>query len=179
MPEFREMDTFRNLWASEAERTIRVLNALPPEQYDFRPDPKGRSIGELAWHLAEIDACLSFGVAKGYFSYDDPVPDLKRPRQIAELAPGYQRIHEQAVARLKDMDDEQLDQNVTFSDGRPMTIRDVLWDELLHHLVHHRGQLTLMCRMASGAPPGIYGPNREEMQEMMGRMKSAKTAQPA
>ncbi|MEO7682935.1 MAG: hypothetical protein ABIU86_03275 [Gemmatimonadaceae bacterium] len=56
-----------------------------------------------------------------------------------------------------------------------MTIRDVLWDELLHHLIRHRGQLTLMCRMSSGAPPGLYGPNREEMNELMERMQPAKT----
>ena len=100
MSGFSEMDTFRSLWSSEADRTLRVLKALPPDQYDFRPDPKGRSIGELAWHLAEIDGCLSFGVAKGQFNYDDHVPDLKRPREIKELAPGYRRVHEQAVARL-------------------------------------------------------------------------------
>jgi uncharacterized damage-inducible protein DinB len=174
MSGFSEMDTFRGLWDSEAERTIRVLNALPVDQYDFRPDPKGRSIGELAWHLAEIDGCLSFGVAQSHFSYDDPVPDLKRPREIAELAPGYRRVHEQAVARLKNIEDERLDESVSFSDGRQMTIRDVLWDELLHHLVHHRGQLALMCRMASGTPPGLYGPNREEMQAMMAKMQPAK-----
>jgi uncharacterized damage-inducible protein DinB len=113
-------------------------------------------------------------VAKGYFSYDDPVPDLQRPREIKELAPGYRRVHEQAVARLNHISDETLDDHVMFADGRPMTIRDVLWDELLHHLIHHRGQLTLMCRMASGAPPGLYGPNREEMKELLERMQPAK-----
>lgn len=174
MSGFSEMDTFRSLWNSEAHRTIRVLKALPPDQYDFRPDPKGRSIGELAWHLAEIDGCLSYGVAKGYFSYDDPVPDLQRPREIKDLAPGYRRVHDQAVARLNNIDDEVLDDQITFADGRLMTIRDVLWDELLHHLIHHRGQLTLMCRLSSGPPPGLYGPNREEMKQLMARMQPAK-----
>lgn len=175
MSDFSEMEAFRSQWTSETEKTLRLLEALPRDQYDFRPDPEGRSIGELAWHLAEIDGCLSFGVAKGYFSYDDPVPDLKRPRQIAELASGYRRVHEQAVARLENLEDERLDGHVTFADGRPMTIRDVLWTELLHHLVHHRGQLALMCRMARGTPPGLYGPNREEMQQMMAKMEPAKS----
>jgi hypothetical protein len=31
-----------------------------------------------------------------------------------------------------------------------------------------------MCRMAGGAPPSIYGPNREEMAAMMERMQTAK-----
>jgi uncharacterized damage-inducible protein DinB len=164
-----EIDTFRAAWNSEAQSTIRLLEALPIDQYDFRPDPKGRSLGELAWHLSEIDACLTFGVAEGRFSYDDEPPDLKRPREIGLLAPGYRRVHEQAVARLSGLRNDQLDRAVTFFDGRQLTIRAVLWDQLLHHHIHHRAQLVLLCRMAGGTPPGLYGPNREDMQAMRDR----------
>jgi uncharacterized damage-inducible protein DinB len=83
-------------------------------------------------------------------------------------------VHELAIERLEKVKDEDLDERVTFFDGTPMTIRDVLWNALLHHLIHHRGQLTLMCRMSGGCPPGIYGPNREEMQAMMDQMKAGK-----
>jgi uncharacterized damage-inducible protein DinB len=174
MTHTHEMDTFRAVWNAEAERTLRLLEALPVEQYDFRPDPKGRSIGELAWHLSEIDACLTFGIAAGRFRFEDEPPDLKRPREIRLLAPGFRRVHEQAVARLRTLEDDQLDHAVTFFDGRRLTIRDVLWDQLLHHLIHHRAQLVQLCRMAGGTPPGLYGPNREEMQAIRERMASGK-----
>jgi len=121
-----ELDAFRAAWNSEAENTFRLFEALPIDQYDFRPDPKGRSIGELAWHLSEIDACLTFGIAEGRFSLEDEPPDLKRPREIKLLAPGFRRVHEQAVARLRNLQNDQLDQAVTFFDGRRLTIRDVL-----------------------------------------------------
>jgi uncharacterized damage-inducible protein DinB len=174
MTHLNEIDTFRALWNAEAHSTTRLLEELPTDQYDFRPDPKGRSIGELAWHLSEIDACLSFGIAEGRFRLEDEPPDLKRPREIKLLAPGYLRVHEQAVARLENLETDQLDDSVTFFDGLRLMIRDVLWSELLHHLVHHRGQLVLMCRMAGGTPPGLYGPNREEMQAMRANMETAK-----
>ena len=170
-----EIDTFRAVWQSEAEKTIRLLEALPTDQYDFRPDPKGRSIGELAWHLSEIDACLTFGIAEGRFNFEDEPPDLKRPREIKLLAPGFRRVHEQAVNRLRDLEDEQLDRVVTFFDGHQLTIRAVLWEQLLHHLIHHRAQLVLLCRMAGGTPPGLYGPNREEMQAMRDQMAAGRT----
>lgn len=174
MAHSNEIDTFRAVWNSEAENTILLFEALPINQYDFRPDPKGRSIGELAWHLSEIDACLTFGIAEGRFSFEDEPPDLKRPREIKLLAPGFRRVHEQAVARLRPLQNDQLDQTVTFFDGRALTIREVLWDQLLHHLIHHRAQLVLLCRMAGGTPPGLYGPNREEMQAMRDRMTAGK-----
>jgi len=169
-----EIDTFRAVWRLEAEDTIRLFDALPVDQYDFRPDPGGRSIGELAWHLSEIDACLTFGIAEGRFSLEDEPPDLKRPREIGLLAPGFRRVHAQAVARLGSLRNEDLDRVVTFFDGRELTIRHVLWNELLHHLIHHRAQLVLLCRQAGGTPPGLYGPNREEMQAMRERLMASK-----
>ena len=171
MADSRELDTFRATWNAEAERTIQLLEALPAGQYDFRPDPKGRSIGEMAWHLSEIDACLTFGIAAGRFLYEDEPPNLKRPRELALLAPGYRRIHEDALARLAKLTAADLNRTVQFFDGRQLTLRDILWNELLHHLIHHRAQLVLLVRMAGGTPPGLYGPNREEMQAIVARIK--------
>jgi len=166
-----EVATFRRKWNREAERTLELLQAIPADQYDFRPDPKGRSIGEMAWHLSEIDACLSFGVAERRFRLEDDPPGLSpRPRQVDQLVTGYRRVHEEAVARLEALGDEQLDDRVTYFDGSAMTVREVLWEALLHHLIHHRGQLALLCRMAGGKTPGLYGPNREEMAEIKARM---------
>jgi uncharacterized damage-inducible protein DinB len=170
-----ELDRFRDIWNREAAKTTRLLEALPADRYDFRPDPQGRSLGELAWHLSEIDACLSYGIAHDRFRFEDEPPDLKRPREIALLAPGYTRVHQQAVARLESLTDQQLDHQVTFFDGRDLTVRQVLWSELLHHLIHHRAQLVLMCRMAGGTPPGFYGPNREEMRALQSRMSAGAT----
>jgi uncharacterized damage-inducible protein DinB len=162
MTQRNEVETFRTAWNAEAKDTLRLLEALPADQYDFRPDPKGRSIGEMAWHLSEIDACLSFGIALRRFRFE-----------IEQLAPGYRRVHEQALARLESLTDDELDETVTYFDGRRLTIRRVLWSELLRHLVHHRAQLVLLCRQAGGTPPGFYGPNREEMQEIQAKLATA------
>ena len=49
---------------------------------------------------------------------------------------------------------------------RSMTVREILWETMIAHGIHHRGQLTLMCRLAGGEAPGLYGPNREESAAM-------------
>jgi uncharacterized damage-inducible protein DinB len=160
-----ELETFLASWDREAANTVKLLQALPHAQYDFRPDAGGRSLGELAWHLAEGDAYMSYGIERGQFSMDMKPPNIERPRTVDALAPGYERIHREAVARIRKLKPEDLDRTIPFFTG-PMSIRDILWGLIMAHGIHHRGQLTLMCRLAGGQAPGMYGPNREEMAAM-------------
>jgi uncharacterized damage-inducible protein DinB len=160
-----ELDRFRRNWDREAENTLKLLRALPASQYDFRPDSGGRSLGELAWHLAEGDAYMSYGVAQGGFSMDMKPPNIERPRTVEGLAPGFDLVHKEAVARLSGLTPADLDRQIQFFMG-PMAVRDILWDFLIGHAVHHRGQLSLMCRLAGGQAPGMFGPSREEMAAM-------------
>jgi uncharacterized damage-inducible protein DinB len=173
MAPMNELDRFRKVWDMEAQLTTKLLEALPTNQYDFRPDPGNRSIGEMAWHLAEIEGYTSYGISKGAVTFQEAPPNINRPKEVELLAPGYRRVHEEAVARLADLTEAQLDRELPFVDRR-MPVRDILWGAILMHLIHHRGQLSLMCRLAGGTPPGIYGPNREEMAAMRERMRAAK-----
>jgi uncharacterized damage-inducible protein DinB len=160
-----ELEMLLAWWDREAANTIKLLEALPPTQYDFRPDPGGRSLGELAWHLAEGDAYISHGIERGEFRSDSRPPNIERPRTVEALAPGYERVHREAVARLQKLTPADLDRTIAFFMG-PMTIREILSSAILAHGIHHRGQLTLMCRLAGGQVPGLYGPNREETAAM-------------
>jgi uncharacterized damage-inducible protein DinB len=161
----QEFENFLKIWDADAMRTIRVLKALPRDQYDFRPDPGGRSIGEMAWHLAEGDAYNSLGVAQGGFSPDMRPPGMERPRQVEALAPGYERVHREAVARVRGLKPADLERRILFFSGEEMSGEEILWGTIFHN-VHHRGQLCLMARLAGGVSPGIFGPNREEMAAM-------------
>ena len=161
----QEFENFLNVWDAEAIRTVQVLKALPNDKYDFRPDPGGRSIGEMAWHLAEGDAYNSMCVAQGGFSPEDRPPGMERPRQVEALAPGYERIHREAVERVRNLKPEALERRIPYFAGLEMSGTEILWGAVFHN-IHHRGQLSLMCRLAGGVSPGVYGPNREEMAAM-------------
>ena len=54
-----------------------------------------------------------------------------------------------------------------------MTIREILLSALLLHQVHHRGQLSVLCRLAGGVAPSAYGPNREESAKFRDRAAQA------
>ena len=45
-------DSFVRHWVVERDYTVAVADAMPPEQYDFKPNPVQRSFGEQLTHLA-------------------------------------------------------------------------------------------------------------------------------
>ena len=79
-----ELQEFSALWKRETDGTLELLRALPVEHYDLRPDAGGRSLGELAWHLAEVDAFISLGIARRDFTFKDKPPRLERPRRVED-----------------------------------------------------------------------------------------------
>jgi uncharacterized damage-inducible protein DinB len=169
-----ELQTFLGTWEDESKKTIAMLKSLPEGQYDFRPDAGGRSLGELAWHLAEIDAYMTHGIDVGKFEMGAKPPGLERPRAIAELSAGFERIHQDAAERVRKLTPADLDREIVFFTGTPVTVRNILWVMLLHHAIHHRGQLSVLCRLAGGIAPAPYGPNREEMAKMRETMAARK-----
>jgi len=168
-----ELQMFLATWEREAASTLQLLRALPVTQYDFRPDAGGRSLGELAWHLAEGDAYMSAGVESGRFDFASKPPNIERPRTVEGLAPGYEQVHRDGVARISALTLGDLDRSIPFFSGQPVPIREILWTMIISHLIHHRGQLTLMCRLAGGQCPGLYGPNREEMAAMRAKASAS------
>src|SRR5664279_3057926 len=169
-----ELQTFLDVWNEEAVKTAAMLRSLPEGQYDFRPDAGGRSLGELGWHLAEADAYMTYGIDRGAFEMGAKPPGIERPKTIAELAPGFERIHADAVERVKKLSAADLDRQMTFITGNEVTIRQILWTMVLHHQIHHRGQLSVLCRLAGGVAPAPYGPNREEMAKLREAMGAKK-----
>ena len=162
----QELAAFLATWKHEAQNTVKVLIALPQDKYDFRPDPKGRSLGEMAWHLSEIDAFIAEAAATGAFDFSAKLPGLERPKVIAELAPGYERVHAASLAKIENMKPAELERRIPSPMGGDFTLSQVLYGWLLYHAIHHRGQLVMMLRLAGGTPPGLYGPTREEMEAM-------------
>ena len=158
-----ELEIFLNFWNHEASKTAELLRTLPADQYDFRPDPQARSLGELSWHLAELEAYTSWGIEQGGFQPGRRPPGVERPRTIDALAPGYERVHAVAVERIGKLTPADLDRRLRHFTGNELSIRDLLWFAVLFHMIHHRGQLSVLCRLAGGTVTELYGPNREEM----------------
>jgi uncharacterized damage-inducible protein DinB len=158
----KELETFFRQWEHETKGTLSLLSSLPTEHYALRPDEGGRSMGELAWHLAEVDAFVSLGIEQREFKFHVKPANIERPRTVEALAPGFAVVHQDAVTRMKRLETVRLEEEIRYADGTRWTISDLLWQKLLLHSIHHRGQLTLLCRLAGGTPPALFGRTREQ-----------------
>lgn len=167
-----ELQMFLKIWDTEAKKTAAMMRALPAGQYDFRPDAAGRSLGELAWHLAEVDAYPTYGIEQGGFKPGRRPPGAERPKLIEELAPGYERVHAEAVERVRHLAAADLDRKTADFTGNKRPIRELLWGAVLFHMIHHRGQLSILSRLAGGMVPSLFGPNREEMAVLRARARA-------
>src|SRR5436190_22432434 len=101
MPQMNELERFFATWEYETQGTRKLLSALPKDKYDFRPDAEGRSLGELAWHLAEGDGYITQGIDTGVFFGAVQPAHIERPKTIDGLVPGFEAVHTDAVARMR------------------------------------------------------------------------------
>ena len=127
----------------EAALTRRVLEAVPDHQWDWKPHDKSMSLRQLAGHLANllgwihgmtIDE-LDFAVAEKDFKLEGKEDDFL-------LAPWTMRRGEKVFMTMP----------------RHEAIRS--W--LIHHPVHHRGQLTVYLRLLDLPVPATYGPTADD-----------------
>lgn len=156
-----ELEEFSRCWELQTEGTIALMRSLPRDKYSYRPDSGGRSMGELAWHLAEIEAYVTLGIEHGEVRLDLKPPHIERPQTVEELAPAFGIVHDDATERIARLRVSDLGREILDPSGQRWSIRNVLWHKLLMHTAHHAGQLMLLCRLAGGLPPALFGPTRE------------------
>ncbi len=145
--------------AREMDATKKVLAAIPDGKRDYRPDPKARTAGELAWHLAACDVQMTDEVADRKFEMQPRFKD--EPKTIAALVSWYDTNFRRAIARVAAMSPEQLCTPVDFYGAFNMPVVFYL-SFVNNHSIHHRGQLATYLRPMGSKVPAIYGGSADE-----------------
>jgi uncharacterized damage-inducible protein DinB len=146
--------------------TRRVLARVPDAALSWKPHERSFSLGSLAMHLAQIPRWgLRIMDATGY---DAGTAANKTPPEqpTADVLAMFDRHAAEFRQRLLDAAEGELDVTWTlrregqlvFSLPRISALRIFL----LHHLIHHRGQLTVYLRLQNVAIPPIYGSSADE-----------------
>jgi uncharacterized damage-inducible protein DinB len=149
----------------ESKNTRKVIEAIPADKSDYRPDPKAKTAMELAWHLASSEAWFLDSIAQGEFQ---PGGSGAMPAEIknpSSLATWYDKHVAAGVDRVSKLTPEQL--------AKPLSFFGVFNDPAvqylnfaINHSVHHRGQLSTYLRPMGSKVPSIYGGSADEPFEM-------------
>ncbi len=149
-------EDFELFWNRTWTYTLEVADAMPPEEYGFRPVPEIRSFGEQLAHIAQ-----------GHFNWAGtidgaPVPDppdfttLSAVDAVA-IRSVLDRSFDVLLRAVLARSDAELDRRVQW--GRRLGVQKshslrgvalTAW----HHTAHHRGQCIIYLRLKSIVPPG-------------------------
>ncbi len=142
--------------------TRKVLAVLPDSQHAWRPHEKGRTAGELAWHIATADIYFLKSIANGSFAAADPG---QPPKTTAEIVSFYEQKFPDALSKVKSLSAGQLAQTLNFH-GIFNHPAFVYLTVCANHGIHHRGQLSAYLRAMGEKVPSIYGPSADEPVQM-------------
>jgi uncharacterized damage-inducible protein DinB len=146
----------------ESRATKKILEAVPADKGDYRPDPVSKSAIELARHIAASDNRFVESVIDGVFDTNPAmIPDgVKTP---AEIAAWYEQRFAKNCEALTKISGEQL---IKIVDFRGMMQRPAVTFLMmgLHHTIHHRGQLSSYLRCMGSKVPSIYGESYDDAQ---------------
>jgi uncharacterized damage-inducible protein DinB len=139
---------------NESRTTKSVMESVPADKADYRPDPVSKSALDLVRHIANADNRFLEAVTTGVFSPGSLLPDSARTP--AEIAAWYEGRYAKNFDALTKATPEQLLKIVDFRGlfQRPAVTFLMLG---LHHTIHHRGQLSSYLRCMGAKVPAIYG----------------------
>jgi len=148
----------------EVPATRRVLERVPGDKLGWKPHQKSRSLGELAMHVANI-AGLAERIAKSEeFSVGSVAPPSAS--SVEEIRATFEKNVRAAEGLLSNMTEQTAlgTWRLVFK-GKEIFRKPrvaVLRTNLLNHLYHHRGQLSVYLRLLDVPVPVVYGPTADE-----------------
>ena len=142
--------------------TKSVIQAIPQDKSDYRPDSVSKSALDLAWHIVNTEMVFTDAVAAGAFDFT-PRP---RPDSIEDSATLASWYAADFAARLEKLTKLSPDQLLKVVDLRGMfQLPAVLYLGLVQqHSIHHRGQLSMYLRPMGAKVPSIYGESYDDAE---------------
>src|SRR5260370_30587753 len=155
-------DVYLGHLKTESRTTKKLLEAVPANTVEYKPDPASRSAIELARHIAAADNRFLETVINGLFDAN-PAMIPENVKTPAEIAVWYEERFAKNFDALTKLNGEQLTKMVDFRGmfQRPAVSLVMLG---LHHTIHHRGQLSSYLRCMGAKVPSIYGESYDDAQ---------------
>ena len=152
---------------TEHETTKRVIEAIPLDKGDYRPEPVAKSALELAWHIVAAEHRFLGGVCVGKFDF---TPN-NRPESVnnsVKIAAWFDESFNANLKQIEALSGEQLTKSIDFRGMFQLPAVSFL-QLSQNHSIHHRGQLSTYLRPMGGKVPSIYGESYDAAQARAAR----------
>ena len=151
---------------TEQPITQRVIEAIPLDKGDYRPDEIAKTALDLAWHIVSAEHRFTDAVIKGAFDFTN----TGRPAALtnsAAIARWYAETSQQDLAALAAMSAGGLMKIVDFR-GMFQLPAVAFLAFSMNHVIHHRGQLSMYLRPMGAKVPAIYGESYDSVKAKAG-----------
>jgi uncharacterized damage-inducible protein DinB len=146
----------------EHKVTRSVVEAIPPDKGDYRPDTIVKCANDLAWHIVGAEHRFMDAVINGAFDFSN----TGRPAELTDsagIARWYGDQFQRDSARVAALPAEALLKIVDFRGLFQLPAVTYLQTAMIHS-IHHRGQLSMYLRPMGAKVPAIYGESFDSAQ---------------
>ena len=159
--EITTVEGFLKYYGGIRQRTLRVIERIPPDKIDWRYREGKWTLGDLVRHIAAIERDLWGEVVQGRPTrYAGCGPDLADGYE--EVLKYFNRMHVESVAIFGGLSADDLQAKCTTPAGVEMTTWKWL-RALVEHEIHHRGQIYIYLGMLDEETPPLYGLTSEDV----------------
>ena len=149
----------------EMGTTRKLLERLPDDKLSWKPHARSMSLGGLATHLTNIPVWAGTILNEPSFDLAVVPPNQPEKTSRAEILASFDETRVRTRAWMDKTDAEYQSAwtlkrggQQVFSVPRVAAFRNFV----LHHIIHHRGQLSVYLRLNDVPVPAIYGPSADE-----------------
>lgn len=158
---YRTIEDFIEAYETLSEGTLKIFEQLTDGNLDQSVEEGHRTLRQIGWHIVVTVPEMMRLTGLPLSSVDQELPPPDTP---AEIVDGYEMVTAELLEAVKaNWNDDSLVQ-VDDMYGQKWE-RGLSLTSLIHHEIHHRGQMTVLLRQAGCKVPGIFGPAKEEWSQ--------------
>ena len=149
----------------EMGTTRKLLDRLPDDKFSWKPHEKSMSLGGLATHLANIPYWGDVILNHSSIDLSTMPPNLEEKTSRGAVLADFDDKVRKTRAFLDRTDAELVAPWTLKRGGQEMFTAPrvaAFRSFVLHHIIHHRGQLSVYLRLNDVPVPAIYGPSADE-----------------
>jgi uncharacterized damage-inducible protein DinB len=161
---------FRAELDREVERSRHALKNAPTGKYDWKPHDDSMIFGYLVNMVATIPMWLAMEIQQDELDIapkEGSNMTQERLDSADDLIKALDDSAEKARAAIDGTTDEHLMTNWKLLAGGNVVLeapRYEMFQDTIHHWVHHRGQMTVYYRLMGVKVPAIYGPSADDKE---------------